>query len=84
MFKRFPSSGEEGANDDGDEEEALVMPSDYERVFQPNRSSMNDVAIYDPSHHNSTKTSGRQATKALAGHEKGKAPMVKESKLDSD
>ncbi|KAK5838957.1 hypothetical protein PVK06_007705 [Gossypium arboreum] len=75
---------EEGANDEDEEEETPVVPSDYERVFRPNHSSMKGMVICDPSHHSSAKTLGRQATKALAWPERDKAPMIKQSEPDSD
>lgn len=88
MYERFPPSNEEAANDEEDKErengETPIVPLDCEWVFWPDHSSTKGVVICNTSHHSSTQTLGKQATKASVGHERGKAPMMKNSKPDSN
>ncbi|PPD75566.1 hypothetical protein GOBAR_DD27506 [Gossypium barbadense] len=85
MFKRFPPLSKEGTNDDDDEkeEETPIMPPNYERIFQPDRSTTKRVVVRDLSHHSLAQASGKRATKASTKCEWSKAPMMKDSNIDS-
>ncbi|KAK5802578.1 hypothetical protein PVK06_030183 [Gossypium arboreum] len=83
MFERISPLGEEGANEeDEEEEETPIVPSYYEQVLQPNHLPTKGMVICDLSYHNLDQTLGRWATKASAGRERGKAPMMKELEHD--